>query len=73
MGGPRYRKASRKQKRKILGEFVALTGYHRKSAIRAFTKRRDRITGEDAANVASKEPQQAAGFLLGSGGVVRGR
>lgn len=31
---PRYRKAGRKEKQKILDEFVADTGYHRKYAIR---------------------------------------
>jgi len=31
---PRYLKASRKEKTLILNEFVVLTGYHRKSAIR---------------------------------------
>lgn len=31
---PRYLWTSRKEKGRILNEFVALTGYHRKSAIR---------------------------------------
>jgi hypothetical protein len=31
---PRYRKASKKDKQRILDEFVAVTGYHRKYAIR---------------------------------------
>lgn len=31
---PRYRKASKKEKQKFLDEFVAVTGYHRKYAIR---------------------------------------
>jgi len=33
---PRYRKASKTEKQKILDEFVAVTGYHRKYAIRIF-------------------------------------
>jgi|TARA_B100001971_G_scaffold156380_1_gene145936 hypothetical protein len=32
--GERYRKAGRSQKGKVLDEFIATTGYHRKSAIR---------------------------------------
>jgi len=31
---PRYQKASKKEKRGILDEFIKLTGYHRKSAVR---------------------------------------
>ena len=31
---PRYRKASKKEKRALLDEFTRLTGYHRKSAVR---------------------------------------
>jgi len=37
--GLRYRMASRKEKTRILDEFVAVTGYHRKSAIRALTRK----------------------------------
>jgi hypothetical protein len=33
--GSRYRAASRSEKERILDEFVATTGYHRKHAIRA--------------------------------------
>jgi hypothetical protein len=54
---PRYLKASEKEKEKILNEFVANTGYHRKSAIRALNHaykakgikkggRKKRYTGE---------------------------
>jgi hypothetical protein len=31
---PRYRKATRNEKRQILDELVAITGYHRKHAVR---------------------------------------
>ena len=34
--GERYREATRDEKRRILDEFVAVTGYHRKHAIRLF-------------------------------------
>lgn len=40
--GERYRSASRIEKRRILDEFVAVTGYHRKHAIRVL---RSRATG----------------------------
>jgi len=36
---PRYVEASRKEKSRILDELVAFTGYHRKSAVRALTRR----------------------------------
>jgi len=32
---PRYKKATKKEKKALLDEFVKLTGYHRKSAVRA--------------------------------------
>ena len=35
----RYDKANRKEKKKILDEFVALTGYNRKAAIRALRRK----------------------------------
>jgi hypothetical protein len=31
---PRYQKVSKKEKKALLDEFIKLTGYHRKSAIR---------------------------------------
>lgn len=31
---PRYRKATRSEKRQILDEFVSITGYHRKRTVR---------------------------------------
>jgi transposase InsO family protein len=36
---PRYQKATRKEKKTILDEFILLTGYHRKSAIRLLSKK----------------------------------
>ena len=53
--GKRYRTSSRMEKRKILEEFVRLTGYHRKHAIRVLNcsavrpaekRRRERIYDE---------------------------
>jgi len=37
---PRYLKAGRKDKQKILDEFVAVTGYHRKYAIRVLNTKK---------------------------------
>jgi len=39
---PRYRKAGRKEKQKILDEFVAVTGYHRKYEIRVLNSVRNK-------------------------------
>jgi len=36
---PRYKRASRKEKGRILDELKHLTGYHRKSLIRALSRR----------------------------------
>jgi hypothetical protein len=36
--GERYRVSTREEKQQILGEFVELTGYHRKHAIRALNR-----------------------------------
>ncbi len=46
----RYRAADRKQKREILNEFVKVTGFHRKHAIRVLLK--------NAPRQASREPRQ---------------
>jgi transposase InsO family protein len=37
--GPRYRKAGKKAKSALLNEFIRLTGYHRKSAVRLLNAR----------------------------------
>lgn len=41
----RYRSGSRSDKRLILDEFVAVTGYHRKHAIRVLRQRASKIPG----------------------------
>ena len=41
---PRYLKATRKEKKQILDEFIAATGYHRKYAIRVL-KHRPKLKG----------------------------
>lgn len=40
----RYQGATRQQRRSILDEFVAVTGYHRKHAIRVLTNGADAMT-----------------------------
>jgi len=37
---PRYQKATKKEKKAILDEFISLTGYHRKSAVRLLGAKR---------------------------------
>lgn len=41
----RYRKASKKEKSRILEEFVKTTGYHRKHATAVLNGRRERVRG----------------------------
>lgn len=36
---PRYQKATKKEKKDLLDEFIKLTGYHRKSAVRLLSKK----------------------------------
>jgi len=43
---PRYLRASRREKTQITDEFVAITGYHRKSAIRRLRHGRKRGSGD---------------------------
>ena len=56
--GSRYRAATRTEKRAILDEFVAVTGYHRKHAIRLFV---DESTQEDRGSL----PRRARRRLYG--------
>ena len=44
----RYSAATGAEKRKILDEFIAVTGYHEKSAIRALNARADRQEAADS-------------------------
>ena len=43
---PRYRKASKKEKNKMLNEFVQVTGFHRKAAIRLLNRVRQLTPGK---------------------------
>ena len=43
----RYHNANRKENTKILDEFVALTGFHRKAAIRALRRKSKQRAGVD--------------------------
>jgi hypothetical protein len=45
----RYREAGRDEKRRILDEFVKVSGYHRKHAIRLLTAK---VSGEEKETVA---------------------
>ena len=62
--GARYRSASRSEKQKILDEFVALTGYHRKHAIRALSCERAGDVEAKARNRVYDEATQQALIVL---------
>jgi hypothetical protein len=61
----RYHAAGRSQKKHILDEFIKVTGYHRKHAIRALrpTKGKSRHCP-----VPVLEGEEAAGAVVGAGG-----
>ncbi|NJO13529.1 MAG: hypothetical protein HC872_08775 [Gammaproteobacteria bacterium] len=67
----RYRSASGEQKRKILDEFIAVTGYHEKSAIRVLNAKpgakgrqgRTRVSLYDAATRHTSSFDRALGGL----------
>jgi len=44
--GERYRTGRREEKRQILEEFIELTGYHRKHAIRALNRVTEKVSGQ---------------------------
>ena len=62
--GARYRGASRSEKQKILDEFVALTGFHRKHAIRALSCERAADVEAKARNRVYDEATRQALILL---------
>jgi hypothetical protein len=66
--GARYRDAPRSEKQKILDEFVALTGYHRKHAIRALRSEASRARAAAARNRVYDEAVRQALVLLWEAG-----
>lgn len=62
--GARYRGASKSEKQKILDEFVTLTGFHRKHAIRALNFERAGVVGEKGRNRIYDEAVRQAMILL---------
>jgi hypothetical protein len=56
----RYRSATGKQKRRILDEFVATTGYHVKSAMRVLNGERAAAASVQTRNSALAQRNQAA-------------
>jgi len=62
--GTRYRAASRREKQKILDEFVALTGCHRKHAIRALSCERAADVEEKGRNRVYDEATRQALIVL---------
>lgn len=66
--GARYRAATRSEKKKILDEFVALTGYHRKHAIRALRSKASRARVAATRNCVYDEAVRQALILLWEAG-----
>jgi hypothetical protein len=66
--GARYRDAPRSERKKILDEFVALTGYHRKHAIRTLRSKASRARVAAARNCVYDEAVRQALILLWEAG-----
>lgn len=61
---PRYLQASQQEKTRILDEFVAITGYHRKAAIRLLRKGRKRGSRDRRGRPEVYTPQVKAALIL---------
>ena len=62
--GARYRGASKTEKQKILDEFVTLTGFHRKHAIRALNFERAGVVRDKGRNRIYDEAVRQAMVML---------